>query len=281
MIEPRPFSLECEGTTLFGVLHASHRNGPRPTVVLCHGFKGFMDWGFFPPLADLLAARGFTVIRFNYSGTGQRPGEDAVSDLDAFRGNSHSQEVAETLAVLSATGTEIGPDIADPERIALVGHSRGGAAAILTAAEPSLAGRLKALITWAAIATIDRYDAEVKARWRDDGELLIVNGRTGQQLPLGLELLDDIEQRADASLDLLAAAGRRSAPWLVIHGTADETVRVDDAHQLAAAAAGEHALHLIEGAGHTFGARHPFAGPTPHLTEAFNATQTWLRRHLG
>ena len=35
-------------------------------------------------LAHLLAARGFTTVRFNLSGGGMRPGEDLVSDTEAF-----------------------------------------------------------------------------------------------------------------------------------------------------------------------------------------------------
>ena len=31
----------------------------RPVAVLVHGFKGFMDWGFFPHLSRRLAAAGF------------------------------------------------------------------------------------------------------------------------------------------------------------------------------------------------------------------------------
>ncbi len=277
----RPFTIEHDGTTLHGVVHSSPHSGPRPTVVVCHGFKGFMDWGFFPSLADLLAARGFTTIRFNYSGSGQLPGEDAVSDFEAFRRNSHRRELAETLAIVRAAETEIAPGQVDPQRLALVGHSRGGAAALLAAADPSMSGRIRALVTWAAIATIDRYDDATKARWRAQGELTIVNGRTGQKLPLGLDLLEDVERGSHGALDLLAAARRQTAPWLILHGDADETVRVDDARQLDGQAGGEHTLQLIEGANHTFGTKHPFAGPTPHLTQAFNATQRWLRRHLA
>ena len=39
-------------------------------------------------------------------------------------------------------------------------------------------------------------------------------------------------------------------------------------------------LETVPGAGHTFGAVHPFAGPTPQLTRALNATQAWLCSHL-
>ena len=111
-----------------------------PTVIICHGFKGFMEWGFFPPLAELLVERGFTVIRFNYSGSGMRPGDELVTDLEAFRSNTFSLELIETLRVLQAAGTEIAPDRVDPERIALLGHSRGGGASLLAAAPPGLAG---------------------------------------------------------------------------------------------------------------------------------------------
>lgn len=282
--DPSAFRFEQgSDAVLHGVVHPASRRGPRPTVVICHGFKGFMDWGFFPPLAELLAARGFTVVRFNYSGIGQLPGEDRVSDLDAFRHNSHRRELNETLAVLDALGREIAPGRVDRARIGLVGHSRGGGAAILAAAHDETGDTLRALVTWAAVATFDRYPAEVKKRWRDDGELVIANGRTGQQLPLGLALLDDIEQHTvpGGVLDLEAAAGRVRTPWLIIHGDADETVQLEDAQRLNRQATGPHELLVIPGGGHTFGSGHPFSGPTPPLVETFNATQTFLRRHLA
>ena len=50
----------------------------------------------------------------------------------------------------------------------------------------------------------------------------IRNARTGQVLPLYPDVLDDIERNAD-SLDIEAAAGRIAVPWLIIHGTEDES----------------------------------------------------------
>ena len=64
-----------------------------PTVIICHGFKGFMEWGFFPPLAELLVERGFTVIRFNYSGSGMQPRRPA--------GHRHWRLSAPTLSAWS------------------------------------------------------------------------------------------------------------------------------------------------------------------------------------
>jgi len=280
-----PFALRAPvAGHLHGLVDLPDRPGRRPTVVVCHGFKGFMEWAFFPPLAELLVERGFVVVRFNFSGSGMVPGEDRATDLEGFRGNTFSREQADLRTILRAVGSTIAPGRADPERLALLGHSRGGGAAVLTAGDPEWKGKISALVTWAAVATFERLGEEEKAAWRRDGEILVRNSRTGQDLPMGVEVLEDLEHHRE-SLDIVAAAGRIEAPWLIVHGEEDESVPVAEARELAEAArseegASEVALEIVPDAGHTFGAVHPFAGPTPQLTRALNATQLWLRRHL-
>ena len=44
------------------------------TVVICHGFKGFAHFSFFPYLAKQLAEAGFRALTFDFSGSGV--GED-------------------------------------------------------------------------------------------------------------------------------------------------------------------------------------------------------------
>jgi dipeptidyl aminopeptidase/acylaminoacyl peptidase len=266
-----PFTL---GSTLHGLIDLPDEPGERPAVVVCHGFKGFLDWGFFPYLAALLADRGFVVVRFNLSGAGMLPGDDLVTDPDAFRANTHGRELADLLAVLEATGETLAPGRVDRSRLGLFGHSRGGGNAVLAAArEP-----VKALVTWASVDGFDRYTPEQKVSWRRDGQFPVVNARTGQQLALGLGLLEELETRED--LDVLAPARAVRAPWLIVHGEDDESVPVAEADRLAEASSGSHELLRIPDANHTFGARHPFVGPTPQLIQALNATQRWFRRHL-
>jgi dienelactone hydrolase len=278
MSETVPFALETPGALLHGLVDLPELPGERPAVVICHGFKGFMEWGFFPALATLLAERGYVAVRFNLSGTGMRPGDERVTDPDAFRDDTYSRELAELLAVLDAL-PRIAPGRIDRGRIGLLGHSRGGGIALLAAASPAWRDRIGALVTWAAIADVDRFTPAQKEAWRAAGELPTANARTGQPLALGLGLLADIEERR-AELDLLAAAAARRAPWLIVHGGDDESVPVAEAHRLADRAATPAELLVVAGAGHTFGGRHPFAGPTPHLIQALNATQRWFRQHL-
>src|SRR6476620_729541 len=40
------------------------------TVVICHGFKGFAHWAFFPYLARTIAEYGLTAITCDFSGSG-------------------------------------------------------------------------------------------------------------------------------------------------------------------------------------------------------------------
>ncbi len=280
MSQTEPFVLSIGGRDVHGVVHLPEREGPRPAVLVCHGFKGFMEWGFFQPLAELLAERGFVAVRFNFPGTGMKPGDELVTDPEAFRTAKLSVEVDEILGLLDALADgRLAAGHVDPERLGLVGHSRGGATSALATARAD--GRVKALVTWAAVASyLELYGPEALALWRQHGNLPVANARTGQELLVGVEVLDDLEAGGDALVPERAAASV-DVPWLVAHGADDEAVPVEHARRLADAASGVSELLEVPATGHTFGAVHPFAGPTPELTQVLNATQTWLRRHLG
>jgi dipeptidyl aminopeptidase/acylaminoacyl peptidase len=223
---------------------------PLPWVLVLHGFKGFMDWGFFPLLSRGIAESGMVSVRFNTSGSGV--GADFVdfSDLAAFEKDTYGRQLEDIervrALVVSGALTTV-----DPGRAGLLGHSRGGGLGLLHAAEHAYA----AIVTWAAIDDVQRFDAATLERWRADGHLDIPNLRTGQTMRLGLDCLHEYE--ADpARFDILAACARVQAPTLVVHGTKDESVPHDAAVRLRAALASATLLSM-EGTGHTFGATHP------------------------
>ena len=96
MNPPGNFEIALDaGRSLSGILDLPSLPGPRPTVLICHGFKGFMEWGFFPYLAALLAERGFVAVRFNFSGSGMQAGDELVTDTEAFGTATHSKDLAE------------------------------------------------------------------------------------------------------------------------------------------------------------------------------------------
>ena len=252
--------------------------GPHPVVVVCHGFKGFKDWGFHPWLGERFADAGLAALHFNFSRNGVRAADGDIEDLDAFRRNTLSIERDDLDTVLDAVLAGRLDAPLDPSRLGLMGHSRGGGIALLGAAERP---EVKALATWAAVSHFDRIaDQATLAEWRRSGLYEVLNARTGQILPMGVEFLDDVLGNR-ARLDLLAAARRLRVPALVVHGAADETVPFAEAEELVAACGGRARLAAVDGAGHTFGAVHPFAGPTPHLESALAATLKHLRGALA
>ncbi len=277
MATPRLASVELAGAD-GGPLYVDVRSGARgpevrPAVVICHGFKGFKDWGFFPYLADRLALAGFTAVSFNFSGSGVGPGSDVVDQPDRWFAQRVSADVADLATVVDHVTS------AGARWVGLVGHSRGGGVAVVGAARDS---RVKVLVTWAAVATFLWYSAEERARWRREGRTEVVNARTGQVLPIGLPLLDDLETNASGPLDIRGAAGRVTVPWLIAHGTADESVPVAEAETLAHASASPRTERLlVDGTGHTFGARHPWAGSTPALDRVLERTVRFLGEALG
>ncbi len=263
-----------------GPLRVDVRSGaragdPRPAVVICHGFKGFKDWGFFPRAAERLAVAGFTAVSFNFSGSGVGEDGESFDELDRWG----RQTVTGDLADL-ATVTDYVADLGTPW-IGLLGHSRGGATALLHAARDD---RVKSLVTWAAVCRYLRWSEEDIELWRRDGKLDVVNLRTGQVLPIQRSLLDDLEANGAGTLDVLGAAARLRVPWLIVHGAADESVPTDDARRLREAsvvAGGKSELLLIEGTGHTFGVRHPWAGSSAEFDRVLTRTVGFFSAALG
>lgn len=259
-------------------VRAAGRGSARPGVVIMHGFKGFKDWGMFPPLADRLAHAGFTAVSFNASGSGVDESGEFVWP-ERFGRNTFSAELADLDRVVDALANgELGTRA--PSTIGLVGHSRGGGMALLHAARDP---RVRALVTWAAISSVARWTAPSEiAAWRERGRIDVVNARTGQVLPLYVEVLDDIEHNKTGALDIPRAAAAIELPWLLIHGTADASVSIEEANRLVQAARPEAVRAIrLDGAGHTFGAVHPWKGSTPDLDLAMSETVGWLSRHLS
>ncbi len=245
----------------------------RGTVIICHGFKGFAQWGFFPHLAREIRNAGLNAITFDFSGSGMGPDRESATEEERFNNNTFSAEVADLDKVVAMARTEGWIDGA----FGLFGHSRGGGVAILHAASD---GNVGALVTWNSISHVNRWSAAEEKVWRDRGYAEIANSRTGQVFKLGTALLDDVANNAGGSLDIQGAASRVKAPWLILHGKSDETVPPSEAESLAAASNGRATLRHIEG-NHGFDGRHPLIEVPPNLANAVRETVSFFSEQLG
>jgi pimeloyl-ACP methyl ester carboxylesterase len=238
-------------------------------IVVLHGFKGFKDWGFFPYVCEEIAAQtGSVTVSFNCTGCGVGDSLDQFDELDRFASNTFTRELQDLEAVLDRLSAGRLGDLqtAPAHRFGLLGHSRGGAISLLAASRRI---QVRALVTWNSVASLTRYAEMHAAKWEAGETVYILNARTGQQMPLARNLMDDV--RANRTrLDVIAAAKSLAAPYLVIHGEADEAVPASEAELLVAASGIQGTLVLIEGAGHTFGAVHPFEGSNHRLERVLN-----------
>jgi uncharacterized protein len=236
---------------------------PNPVVIYAHGFNGFKDWANFDLIASQFADAGFTFIKFNFSHNGTRP-EDPENfvDLEAYGNNNYTKELYDLQVVIDWAADSANPHAhaIDPSRIFLIGHSRGGGIVLLKAAEEH---RIKGVATWASVSECKtpwgRWDVQKLEQWKTVGVDYTMNSRTKQQMPVYYQLYLDYQNNQDR-LDILGAVQRLQVPLLICHGTKDEAVPVEKAHEIHKAAKNSE-LFLLD-SDHVFGRKHPWTEPT-------------------
>jgi pimeloyl-ACP methyl ester carboxylesterase len=274
IVAPEPFEIPCkDGLSLRGDLYRAEN--ALGSVIVCHGFKGFARWAFFPHLSRTLAQNGLTAITFDFSGSGIGRDRESFTEPEAFEHNTFTREL-EDLELIEDHARRMKWING---KFGLFGHSRGGGMAILyTAAEGS---NVNSLVTWAAISYAMRWTADDVATWRGRGFTEIPNSRTGQVMRLGTSLLEDVELNGKTKVNIEAAAGKIKVPWLILHGTTDETVPSSEAERLHSAAKGVSTLRLIGGSGHTFEAKHPLSDVPPSLEKVIKETTNFFLRNAA
>lgn len=250
-----------------------------PTIIIMHGFKGFKDWGFFPNLASRMIDSGYATVCFNFTRNGIGSDLKTFTELDKFAENTYSHELADMEIILEAIKSgSIGKNIIDPEKLGLLGHSRGGAIAIMTAREHE--DEFQALVTWASISNLYRYsDGQIK-QWEKKGYIEIENARTNQMMRINKTFLNDLKKNKKR-FNLLKAAEDIEIPSLFVHGDQDTSVPHSESEELLEnCSAYSKRLELIEGADHTFGIKHPFNSDTAEYETACTLTEHWFDNNL-
>jgi uncharacterized protein len=272
VVRPEAFEIPCrDGLSIRGEVYPAE--SALGSVVICHGFKGFAHWAFFPYLARTLAQDGLTAITFDFSGSGIGADRESFTQAEAFADNTFSRELEDL---------ELVEDYARRKKwingkFGMFGHSRGGGVAILFAAAE--ASNVNSLVTWAAISYPNRWSPEDTLTWRKRGYAEITNSRTGQVMRLGTELLDDVELHGKTKLNIQGAAGKIRVPWLIVHGTGDETVDSSEGEHLHSLSKGISTLRLIERANHGFDATHPLGEVPPVLEKVVLETAKFFVRN--
>ena len=229
--------IQSNGARLVGHL-ARPPAGTRPTaaLVLCHGFppdqpgSAAESGASYPEFADRLAAEtGLPTLAFNFRGTGRSPGQFSLAGwLDDL-----AAAIDHVVAVTGVSG------------VWLVGTSAGGALSICQAARDD---RVRGVATLAAPADFGPWAADPEAflqRCRVAGVI------QDPAYPPDVQAWA-AEARRIRPVDVIAKIPPR--PMLLLHGSDDDVVPVDDGRVLVDAAAGQADLRVVPATDH--GLRH-------------------------
>jgi pimeloyl-ACP methyl ester carboxylesterase len=195
------FTVSSGGHELPGVLHLPAGDGPHPAVLLLHGFPG---WERNFDLAHVLQRAGYATLVFHYRGSWGAAGTWAWSNV--------LEDAAAAVEQLRAD-----PRV-DGSRLAVIGHSMGGFAALQTvAADPTIpmVGSI-AGFDFGAAGTAPDPDQYVEPF---DGDLLPLQGTSGRALVDEMvahgpewRLTDLARRLADRRVLLIGATRDTAAP---------------------------------------------------------------------
>ncbi len=228
-----------------------HRPGGGTAVVgaalLCHCFTCSKDLFTTTRIAKGLAGGGYLTLAFDFTGLGDSGGELA----DTTVATNISDVTAAAVALIQGGA---GPCL-------LVGHSLGGAAAVLAASRLHTVAQVVAVASPASVAHVEHlFSDEALQQIRSEGSSEVRIGP--KPVRVSREFLDDLHRH-----DVAVAAASLDRPMLVVQAGADTVVGREQTEALATA--GSATLHTIADADHLFTDRH-------HSDELVTTILSWL-----
>lgn len=194
-------------------------------VIFGHGVTGHKDRPLYVNVAQRLQAKGWECLRFSFAGNGESEGR--------FEDATIPKEVDDLHALLD--------QVKGDKKIVYVGHSMGGAVGALAAAKDD---RINVLVSLAGmVRTRDFCEAEFGDVTADQGCMW-----EDEDCPLSSSYVEAMYQIDNT----LTAARDIRAPWLLIHGDADDVVLPKDSEDLFLTLRGKKKHIVLEEANHVF-----------------------------
>ncbi len=219
--------------------------GDARIVVLGHGVTGNKDRPVVTGAAEALQKAGIASLKFSFAGNGGSGGR--------FQDCTVTKEIGDlgsVLDVLERAG----------RTIAYGGHSMGGAVGVSRAATDD---RIKVLISLAGMVDTAAFaQREFGEETPDEGCMW-----EEESCPLSSTYMNDM-----ASIGSVIELGRKvTVPWLLVHGTEDDVVPIQDSIDILTKANDPHKFVEIPGADHSF---------SEHMPQMSEAVVTWVQEHL-
>ena len=195
-------------------------------ILFIHGYMGYKDWGCWNLVGEYFNKLGYSFCKFNIS----HNGGTAINGIDfpdtkSFEQNCYSYELTDVKCVLKWLETQE----ENFKSINLMGHSRGGAIALLSGNDP----RVNSVITCASISDIQRRfpDGKNLEEWKCNKIRFVRNGRTKQNLGHSFEQYEDFLSNQE-KLNIKKACLQLKKPTIIFHGEKDESVSISEGKEI-------------------------------------------------
>lgn len=199
------------GERLAGLLDRPLAGPVRGHVLFAHCFTCNKNLKTVATISRALTDAGLAVLRFDFTGLGESGGE--------FAATGFSSNVADLLAAADYLATEhSGPQL-------LVGHSLGGAAALMAAAQIKSCRAVATIAAPSHPAHVEKHLAGGLAEIRDQGEATVDIG--GRPFQVRRQFLDDL-----AAQPMAERLRQLRRALLVLHSPLDEVVSIDHAGEI-------------------------------------------------
>lgn len=204
-----------QALTAYLTVPTAPAKGPRPMVVMPHGGPEVRDRYDFDPWAQALAAQGWLVLQPNFRGSSGY-GRAFAEAGHRHWGDVMQWDVEDCVKAVVAAGR------ADPNRLAIMGASYGGYAALM-----------------GAVLTPDLYRCAISRSGDSDLELLLSyskreDGGDSPEYAWWTKLVGDPKQDLAAlqAASPLKRAAEIKAPVLLYHGALDDIVTVEASRRM-------------------------------------------------
>jgi putative redox protein len=223
-----------DGHRLSGRLEAPETPS-RAWALLAHCFTCGKENVAAVRVARGLAAAGIGTLRFDFAGLGTSGGTFGLDGLA-----SDVAGLIDAAGAMEAAG--MAPSL-------LIGHSLGGAAALAAAAAlPKVRAVATIAAPFEAEHVLHQVDSDALAAVETEGESGVL--LAGRPFTLSRAFVDDLRRRDQGKA--IAGLGR---PLLVLHAPRDETVGIDNASRIFAAAKHPKSFVSLDRADHLLSAR--------------------------
>jgi len=235
-MEEKVFIKNYKGLKLASIINYPSKNEKYPTAIILHGFTGYKEEAHLEELAKTLVQNGFTVIRFDASGSGESEG--------TFEKDYLMSNYLEDIKCVYEYVQKL--EFVDKDKVGIIGHSMGGLLSIVFASQQPEIKVCVAISSPTMISAANWVKAAIE-EWKKVGWLYKEISRDGKHIKIPFYFIVDANK-----FNALDFVQKLHCPFITILGLIDDVVKPSDSRKIFERANEPKELIEIEGVGHDY-----------------------------